>query len=142
MQHSGRQYFRERSGGLTEQMSGVTRREKARDELMHAIEIDWFGQVTIHARIVSSALKAFSAKGSDCNHRNLSQCFEVAYSACCRQAVQLRQIDIHQNQVGICLRSYFDCIFAVTRSHNSVILLLEIEADHCEVIGGIVDDEY
>ena len=53
-----------------------------------------------------------------------------------------RQIDIHQNQIGSCLCCDRDCIFAIAGCDHSIILLLKIETDHCEVIGGIVDDEY
>ena len=94
---------------------------------MHAIHIDWLRQISIDAHIVSGALKAFSAKSGDCNHGYFAQCFDIAYSAGCGQAIQFRQIDIHQNQVGICLLCDFDCVFAVARGYDSVILLLEID---------------
>lgn len=130
------------SACLLIKIAGTSRRDEPRYELVHTVEIDGFRQVACDARIIRCALKTFSAQRSNCDYRYVSQSFGFANPARCSQTVEARQIDIHQDQIRKRLLGDADGIFAIRGGDDLVTLLLQREADHCEVIDGVIDDEY
>ena len=87
-------------------------------------------------------MKTFSAQGGDCNYRHVSQAFTFVNSASCAETIEAGQIDIHQNQVGQSLFRDADSILAIHGGDDLVALLLQCDANHCQVVYCVVHDEY